>query len=164
MKTHLLRFIRRLTLLVAIGLLVSVYSGVASNATWKAFTQANVTSPVAVQHGDSQASPQSTLVPPQVEIHHHVVSSDGLWYAPSTSQRCLSMSVLAQIIDPPSYSLAAVLPLPLVPLFSYGYAVALPRNAWTLSYQSHRLRLNGWQDANLQYRFSQQASLSLSRR
>ncbi|MCH1919118.1 hypothetical protein L9G15_06675 [Shewanella sp. A3A] len=156
MKTHLLQFIHRFTLLVAIGLLVSVYSGVASNATWKAFTPINTVSHVIMQHGGAaDSSPDDSV--PQIEIHHHAVSSDGLWYAPSTRQRCLSMSVLAQIIDPPSYSLAAVLPLPLVPLFSYGYAVALPSNAWILSYQSHRLRLNGWQDANLQYRFSQQA-------
>lgn len=155
MKAYLLRFTRLLTLALAVGLLTTVYSGNAVNATWKAFTQPDIASSFVVNKQTAEVYTSNS--DKQLQIHSHSAHSDGLWYAPASRERCLSMSALSSVFNPPMYALAIVLPQPVIPQFTKGFAITLPRHPWTLSYHSRSLRLNGWKESNLRYRFSQQA-------
>lgn len=157
MKTSLLSLMRKLAILLFVGLLVSVYSGVVENTTWKAFAHIHAESDSKTQQVeqlDFHTSISTTTIPAtnsnQVQLDRSL--NDGLWYAPTVNQRCISMSGFSFEDDYPEYLLATEILLPDVPELCHGYAVALPDSPWTL-FHPGRGRLNGWKESNLQYRF-----------
>lgn len=188
MDNTLLKIMRLFTLLIAIGLLGNVYSGIASDATWKAFEQAlpelsqqdadkeplSIASSTSVgQEPQSQESLQHKLgkhdaadrekVEGKVSLSHlskllRSEQGDQLYSAPGTRLRCLSMAAQQDVPEPP-YELAFEIAMPPVPVLSIGFAEQLPiEQYWTLKHPGAGLRLGGWKDANLRYRFSQQAA------
>ncbi|GGZ30259.1 hypothetical protein C8J23_11541 [Shewanella chilikensis] len=188
MDTLLLKIMRLFTLLIAIGLLGNVYSGIASDATWKAFEQAlpELSQQDADKEPLSIASSTSVGQEPQAqESRHHKFGKhdasgraevegkvslshlskllrseqgDQLYSAPGASQRCLSTAAPHDVAEPP-YELAFEIAMPPAPLLSIGFAEQLPiEQYWTLKHPGAGLRLGGWKDANLRYRFSQQAA------
>ncbi len=188
MDTLLLKIMRLFTLLIAIGLLGNVYSGIASDATWKAFEQAlpELSQQDADKEPLSIASSTSVGQEPQAqESRHHKFGKhdasgraevdgkvslshlskllrsepgDQLYSAPGTRLRCLSMAAQQDVPEPP-YELAFEIAMPPVPVLSIGFAEQLPiEQYWTLKHPGAGLRLGGWKDANLRYRFSQQAA------
>lgn len=152
MKTSLFSLMRKLTILLFVSVLVSVYSGVAENSTWKAFAQTNAGSYSNIQQDEHLSFHTSDSAKNTNKVKHNRSLNDGLWYAPTVNQRCISMSGLSFEDDHPEYVLATEILLPNVPELCLGYAVALPRYPWTL-FNSGRGRLNGWKESNLQYRF-----------
>ena len=155
MESNLLLSLRKLTTLLVLALVVSVYSGISSN-TWKDLSTSNF-STQQVSHHVTHDVHTVSLTQKQIPTLHNTDNHDGLWYAPATNQRCLSMAEIGSDVDPPAYALVAELPHPIHPLFSYDFASALPRDNWALLPQTRSLRLNGWKQSNLQYRFIQQA-------
>ncbi|MDW6092589.1 hypothetical protein SBX64_08530 [Vibrio rhizosphaerae] len=152
MKMRALSLFRKLTILLWVGLLVSVYSGVVENTTWKAFAQTNI---------ESESHPQTfaylkihttVQVTPTNQVQHDRLLDDGLWYTPATSQRNISRLGFSGENDHPEYLLASEIQLPKIPELCHGFAIALPRHPWTL-FNRGRGRLNGWKESNLQYRF-----------
>ncbi len=188
MDNTLLRIMRLFTLLIAIGLLGNVYSGIASDATWKAFEQALPE----LSQQDAGKEPSSAVLsaslgqePQSQESLHHKLGKhdaadrekvdgkvslshlskllrseqgDQLYSAPGASQRCLSTAAPHDVAEPP-YELAFEIAMPSAPVLSIGFAEQLPiEQYWTLKHPGAGLRLGGWKDANLRYRFSQQAA------
>ncbi|QWL05015.1 hypothetical protein JV206_13725, partial [Shewanella indica] len=83
---------------------------------------------------------------------------DQLYSAPGARLRCLSMAAQQDVPEPP-YELAFEIAMPPAPVLSIGFAEQLPiEQNWTLTHPGAGLRLGGWKDANLRYRFSQQAA------
>ncbi len=143
---------RNLTILLFVGLLVSVYSGVVENTTWKAFAHTHTESESKTQQVEQFDFHISISATNTNKAQHDRSSNDGLWYAPAVNQRCISMSGSSFENDYPEYMLATEILLPDVPELCHGYAVALPDYPWTL-FHPGRGRLNGWKESNLQYRF-----------
>jgi len=143
---------RKLTILLFVSLLLSAYSGVVENTTWKGFAQTNGGDYSNTQQDEHLSFHTSVSVTNTNQVQHDRSLNDGLWYAPTVNQRCISMSGLSFEDDHPEYLLAIEILLPNVPELCHGYAVGLPRYPWTL-FNSGRDRLNGWKESNLQYRF-----------
>ncbi|WP_076412832.1 hypothetical protein [Shewanella sp. UCD-KL12] len=114
-------------------------------------------------HLDSSASPSSTklLQLKQLPGHNHAHGQDGdsSEYVPLVSQRLVNFAQHDPISSKPVYLLAHEFFSPPVPSLTIGYRIDFACSLdWALQLNKNSIRLSGWKDSNLQYRFSQTRS------
>ena len=98
------------------------------------------------QPGDTQANGQG---------------KDGSEFVPLISQRLISFAHHEPVNSKPDYLLAHEFPLPPAPSFTIGYRIDFALTLdWALQADNKNIRLSGWKDSNLLYRFSQTRSIS----